>query len=343
MRILFDIVHPADVLFFKRPIEMLVARGDAVKIVSRHKDVACGLLDEFGFPHRVISRAGRGVFGLAAELIRRDFSLLKVTRRFHPDVMIGFGGVAISHVGRLTDTPSISFYDSENARLQARVTWPFISRLYVPESYSGPTPDMRTIRVPGTKELSYLHPSGFTPDWTQAVACGLDPERDNFFVRVVSWRANHDLGKSGWTDETLRSVIGRLGAMGKVHLSSERLLADDLEPLRYRGPISSVHHLMAHCRLLVGESATMASEAAILGVPAIYCGHDFPGYVRELEQAGLLRTVRPGETHRLPETIDAALASPVTAARDRYVAARPDWAGVVVTALDDVAGRCAGE
>ena len=121
------------------------------------------------------------------------------------------------------------------------------------------------------------------------------------------------------------------------------LLADDLEPLRYRGPISSVHHLMAHCRLLVGESATMASAAALLGVPAISCGHDFPGDVRELEQAGLLRTVRPGETHRLPATIDAALASPVTAARDRYVAARPDWAGVVVTALDDVAGRCAGE
>lgn len=60
--------------------------------------------------------------------------------------------------------------------------------------------------------------------------------------------------------------------------------------------------------------------------------------MRELEQAGLLRTLGPDQTHRLPETIDTALVTPVTAARDRYVAARPDWANVVVAALDKVAG-----
>lgn len=212
MRVLFDIVHPADVLFFKRPIEKLLARDD---------------------------------------------------------VMIGFGGIARSHVGRLTGTPSISFYDNENARLQASATWPFISQLYVPESYTGATPGRRTTRVPGTKELSYLHPNGFTPDFARAVACGLDPQRDNFFVRIVSWPANHDIGKSGWTAETLRRAIHQLGAKGNVHLSSEAPLTDDVDAVRYRGPISSVHHLMEHCRLLVGESATMASAAAILGVPAI--------------------------------------------------------------------------
>ena len=58
MRILVDIVHPADVLFFRHPLKRLMGEGAEVLIASREKDVACDLLDEFGLPHRVASRAG---------------------------------------------------------------------------------------------------------------------------------------------------------------------------------------------------------------------------------------------------------------------------------------------
>lgn len=340
MRVLIDIVHPADVLFFKRPIEMLKARGDVVEIISRRKDVACDLLEEFGLAHRAISTAGRGIFGLAIELIGRDWGMLRAVRRFRPDIMVGFGGVAISHVGRLTGIPAISFYDSENAKMQTRVTWPFISRLFVPESYSGPTPAGRTTRLAGTKELSYLHPSSFAPDRDRAISCGLDPDRENFFVRTVAWQANHDIGLGGWNADTLRAVVQQLSALGRVHLSSEGALLPELEPLRYRGPISGIHHLMACCRLLVGESATMASEAAILGVPAIYCGRDFPSYVRELEAAGLIVCVPVEACDELPALVSATLSRPRAQwakARERYMQGCPDWAQVIVQALETAA------
>lgn len=341
MRVLFDIVHPADVLFFKRPMEMLRERGDELTVLSRAKDVTCGLLDSFGIAHRPVSRAGSGRAGLAAELLRRDIAVFSEARKFRPDAMLGFGGVAISHVGRLLGIPAISFYDSENARLQTRITWPFIDKLYVPQSYAGPTPERRTTRLPGTKELSYLHPAAFHPDKDIACAGGLDPERDNVFLRVVDWRANHDLGKAGWTLEELRALISRLEVQAKIHLSSEINLPEDLASYHYRGSIQEVHHLMAHCRLYLGESATMASEAAILGVPAIYCGRDFPGYVRELEAAGLLRCRDDEATLLLDEEIDVQLArSPeeLRAARDRYVADKPDWAEAVIEAVDRLAG-----
>lgn len=342
MRVLFDIVHPADVLFFKRPLEMLAARSDDVLILSRHKDVACALLDEFGFAHRPVSTAGTGMVGLATELLRRDLAVIAAARKFRPDVMIGFGGVAISHAGRLLGIPAIGFYDSENARMQTRITLPFISRLYVPDSYSGRTPEGRTVRLAGTKELSYLHPKAFQPDRARAIEGGLDPDRDNFFVRVVSWRANHDIGKAGWSTETLHGVVNRLGALGRVHISSEIDLPEELDVLRYRGSISSVHHLMAQCRLFVGESATMASEAAVLGVPAIYSGRDFPGYVRALETAGLIRNLAEPGLEPVLGAIDAALARPATetkAARDSFVASCPDWAEAVIGALDDSVRR----
>jgi predicted glycosyltransferase len=77
---MIDIVHPADVLFFKRPIEMLMACCDAVEIASRRKDVACDLLDKFSMAHRAISSADLGIIGLATELIERDWALLAAWR-----------------------------------------------------------------------------------------------------------------------------------------------------------------------------------------------------------------------------------------------------------------------
>lgn len=341
MRVLFDIVHPADVLFFKRPIDALIARGDDVLILSRHKDVTCELLDGFGLAHKPASTAGKGLVGLATELIVRDLTTLRHALTFRPDVMVGFGGAAISHVGLLTRTKSVSFYDTEQASLQNRITWPFISALYVPSSYDGPTPAGRTVRVKGTKDLSYLHPDGFQPDMQRAVAAGLAPDRDNFFVRVVSWRANHDLGKTGWSPDVLRAVVARLSEVGHVHLSSEEPLPYDLQRYAYSGAKTAVHHVMAHCRLFIGESTTMASEAAVLGVPAIYAGGDLLGYVAELEAADLIRKIETITPDAMRSAIDDALAIPMAetrASRDAYVRQCPDWAEVIVEAIDQHGG-----
>src|SRR5690606_14564674 len=115
----------------------------------------------------------------------------------------GLGGVSISHVGFATGYPAISFYAADTANLQTRMTWPFITHLFVPESYAGPTPHGRTSRFPGVKELSYFHPENFVARDDLALTNGWDPERDNFLVRTVGWNANHDIGKSGWDEETL--------------------------------------------------------------------------------------------------------------------------------------------
>ena len=127
------------------------------------------------------------------------------------------------------------------------------------------------------KELSYFHPDSFKIDDGKAVRNGWSPHEDNFFIRAVMWRANHDIGKSGWSDEVFIALINKLKALGKVHISSERSLPEELEAFRYKGKKADVHHLMAKCRLYVGESACMAQEAAFLGAPAIYDGHDVLG------------------------------------------------------------------
>ena len=334
MRILIDIVHPADVLFFLRPIRFWQERGDELLVLSRHKDVTCDLLDEFGIAHIPVTTASKGLVGLGSELLKRSFATWRHARRFRPDVMAGFGGVSISHAGKLLGVPALSFYDTEEATLQARVTWPFITHVFVPESYAAPLPEDRFTRVSGIKELSYLHPDGFSPDWKKAQEAGLDPEQDNFFLRMVSWDANHDFGKQGWDAQTLRRVIARLP--GKIHLSSETPLPADLEQYRYRGQLSQVHHLIAHCRLVVGESATMAAEAAILGVPCIFSG-DYRGYIEELEKFGLIVQSPPQD---LPDAIATVLEEDRAShllKRDRYVEQAQDWALRIIDAVDTFA------
>jgi len=337
MRVLVDIVHPADVLVFRRTIKILRSRGDAVRIVSRRKDITCELLDALQLEHRPLTRAGKGRLGLARELLARDWRLMQEARRFQPDVMIGFGGVAISHVGRILGIPALAVYDSENAALQNRLSFPWLTHLYVPSSYTGPTPRGRTTRWPGIKSLAFLHPSSFAADRATAIRCGLDPSQENFFVRAVSWQANHDIGKAGWSSLVLQEVVGSLSKRGAVHLSSESLLPESLEPYRYRGPLHQVHHLLGCCRLYVGESATMACEAVLLGVPAVYCGHDLPGYVRDCERAGLLAHSEPGDAGKVSAAVARLLSTnPATVKRywEDFVPYKPDWTELIVAAID---------
>ncbi|MEN0078845.1 MAG: hypothetical protein AAF753_06985 [Pseudomonadota bacterium] len=342
MRVLFDIVHPADVLFFLRPMKALLAGGHEIRVCSRRKDIACELLDGFGIEHAPVSSAAQGKAGAALELVLRDAAIIAAARSFQPDVMVGFGGVAISHAGALLGIPSIAFYDSENAALQTRLAYPAVTKLYVPESYGGETPKRKTVRVPGVKELSYLHPDAFSPDRQIAIASSLDPDRQNVFIRLVAWRANHDWGKAGWSLVELQAVIDRFQGRAKIHISSEVALPEAMQAHRFTGKLTDAHHLLGHCDLYVGESATMAAEAAVLGVRSVFAGRDHLGYIEELHTEGLVASgpLSPGAS--LMDLVDVQMARDDAGVRrswQTYLAAKPDWSAVVLEALAAYAPR----
>lgn len=338
IRILFDLIHPANALLFYHAIQRLKRAGAEVRIASRHKDVLIPLLDEFGFEHTPISRAGSGKGGLAKELIQRDYRLWKIARSFRPHVMVGFGGVAISHVGKLTGIPSISFYDTEHAYLQIRLALPFISEWHVPDSWRGLEAEGRTFRFPGGKQFAYLHRDHFAPSAEIARAAGWDPTRDNFMIRTVAWRAAHDSGRSGISAERLREIVGFLGARGKVHISAEGDLPDDLEPMRCRGTAGQFHHLLAHCCLYCGESVTIASEAVMLGVPVLLQIDKDYGVVTEQQEAGLITRLRPEDDVRT--ALKNVLAEDIEALRRRsreYIASKGNMNDYVLTQIVRVA------
>lgn len=331
MRVLVDIVHPADVLFFARPIEQLLAEGHEVRVLSRHKDIATELLDELGIEHDPISRLREGRPALASEMLLRDARMLATALRFRPDVLVGFGGVAVAHVGAILRRRSVAFYDSESGTLQMKLTLPLIREWHVPRGFSGPEADGRTARYNGIKELSYFHPNGFRPDLEKAIEAGLDPDRENFFVRLVGWDAAHDLGKEGLAPGELLALISWLEERGKVHLSVEGWAPKELRRLLLQCSPLLAHHLMAYCVLYAGESATMAAEAAVLGTPGFFLADFDLGYIRELEAAGLVEHYLNSED-LLPAMADALYRGTehYHQLRDSFVGDRIDVAEYVV-------------
>jgi uncharacterized protein len=283
MRIVVDIVHPADVHFFKYAIRDWEARGHNVLVTVRDKEMTLQLLAAYGIGSTCISSQGRGLWGLFKELLIRDIRLYRIARRFRPDILAGFSGISVAHVGKLLGRPSIVFYDTEFARLSNALTYPFARVVCTPTCYNG-TIGAKQVKFPGYKELAYLHPHRFTPDPRIMQQLGIRPESKFFIVRFVSWEAAHDRQEKGLSDANKTRIIKELSRHGRVFISSEAKLPDVLLP--YRSPVSvdKMHHVMASATLYVGESATMASECAVLGVPAIFIATTGRGYTSEQQR-----------------------------------------------------------
>jgi predicted glycosyltransferase len=310
MRILVDLVHPADVHFFKYAIREWENRGHRVLITARDKDIALQLLKAYGFKFMCISSQGKGLWGMASELVTRDLRLFRIARLFRPDVLTGFTGISIAHVGKLLGKPSIVFYDTEFARLSNALTYPLATLVCTPDCYNGQI-GKKHIRFPGYKDLAYLHPHRFTPDPTVVREAGIDPESQYFIVRFVSWEAAHDRGEKGLSYSNKIKIVKELTKRGKVFISSEGKLSEELSAYRSSISVDKMHHLMAFAKLYIGESATMASECAMLGVPSIFIATTGRGYTAEQEKKyGLVLNFSDKEQEEAFDRMKEILAQP---------------------------------
>lgn len=278
MRILVDITHPAHVHFFRHVIHRWQNEGHAVCITSRDKDIAIQLLDEFGFEHTTIGHARRGVAGLGIELVERAWGLGRVIREFHPQVATAIAGTFIVYGCLPYRVPTVIFYDTEHAHLSNAITYPLAKAVVTPRAYQKDA-GAKHIRYNGYQELAYTDRRIFTPDPSALAAEGLEPGEPFIIVRLVNWGASHDVGDYGV--KNLRDVISALSPYGRVILSSEKTLPPDLQALTLCGPRQNMLHLQAFARLFFGESATMASECAMLGTPAIFLSTSRRGYIDE--------------------------------------------------------------
>ncbi|MBK0400379.1 hypothetical protein H0I76_14355 [Limibaculum sp. M0105] len=291
---LIDILHPAHVHFFREFHGEMAARGHELRVLSRHKDVATELLDAYGIQHEVISSQRPGRWRLAAELAQRVRSTSQEIRAFRPDVIVGLMGPSIALAGFVHRTRTLVFYDNETTdrlnRAVARLADAWISPRGFEHDYGS-----RHLRYDGYHELAYLHPARFTPDASRLRTHGIDPTQPYSLMRFVAWESIHDVGEIGFGAAGKRRAIELLSRLGRVYISSERPLPPEFEHYRLPLPVEDVHHALAFATVVVGESSTMASEAACLGTHAVFVSRSGRGVNTEQERRyGLVRTFHGG-------------------------------------------------
>lgn len=281
MRILVDITHPAHAHFFHHAINRWREQGHTVCITSRDKDLTLQLLDEFGFSHTALGTPRQGIVGLGIELVERAWGLGRVIRAFRPHVATAVAGTFLVYGCLPYRVPVVIFYDTEHANFSNAIAYPLAKAVVTPRAYQK-SAGKKHIRYNGYQELAYTHPSLFEPDSAVLALEGLEREEPFSIVRLVSWGASHDVGDRGV--RSLREVVDSLLPYGRVILSSEKAVPPDLQGLLLRGPRRNMLHLQAFAQLFFGESATMASECAMLGTPAIFLSTSRRGYIAEQQE-----------------------------------------------------------
>lgn len=335
MRIMIDILHPAHVHFFKNFCLDMRERGHDVLLTARVKDCATHLLDELALPHVVLSSSGKGWLNQGSELGLRTVRFIRLARTFRPDVLAGIMGPTIALAGVWLRRPAWVFYDTEFASATNRWVYPLATRVVTPDCYEGRVGGNHH-KYAGYHELAYLHPSRFTPDHRIIKGAGLDPEQPYIVARFVGWWATHDRGERGLSADQKIELVRELSRQAQVVISSEQPVPEELERFLYRGRVDQLHHVLAGAALYYGESATMASEAAVLGTPAIYIATTGRGYTNDQERYGLVKNYHDREFAESLRTATDMLRDPAhtkartAEARERMLADKIDVTNYLV-------------
>jgi len=268
LRVLVDVAHPAHAHLFRNAVDALAARGHDVRVAAREKDVTTALLDAHGLDYVVCSATRDGPLALPREWAVRELSLYRYARQFRPDVVLSHLNPAAAHVAAAVGAESIVFHDTEVASAAEGVTLPFVDTVCTPAEFTRDLPGEH-VRYAGFHELAYLHPARFDPDPDVLRRRGVDPGASFSVVRLVSMDAHHDVGADGFDGETVRRLVDRLADHGDVYLSTEGPLPEAFAD--HALPVASheLLDLLAYADCYVGDSGTMATEAGVLGTPAV--------------------------------------------------------------------------
>lgn len=312
MRILIDICHPAHVHLFRNFIKEMENIGHQFWITVKNDASSKQLLQFYNIPFIQIGDKKDSLFGKGLSQLRYNWIVRKLVRK--NKIAMGMGSsITVAHVSKLTKMHSVVF-DEDDDQVEPLFTFfvhPFSDYLLSPDVLRNKRRKKSTIYYSGYHELASLHPKRFVLDSQVMHEIGMKPGEMFFILRFNAFKAHHDIGISGLSLEDKRRLIAKLTEKGKVFITMERELEPEFEKYRLRISPEKIHSLIYYATMLIGDSQTMTSEAAILGTPALKC-NSFAGKLavpNELENKyQLCFSFQPTEVNRLFDKLEELLA-----------------------------------
>ena len=292
MKILIDIGHPAHVHYFRNFISLMQEKGHEFLIVARDKEVTHTLLKKYEINYYSRGRGAASLIGKIIYTISADLIILKLARNWQPDIFLSFGSPYAAHISKLLRKPHIAFTDTEHAKLGILAFAPFTETIVTPDCFYKNFP-AKQIRFKSYFELCYLSPKYFKPDPSIRNMLNIKDSSKVVLFRFISWGASHDIGQKGIPNDVKIKLVKLFEKKGyQVLISAEGLMSSELESYRIKISPEKIHDVLSTIDVFIGESGTMATEAAILGTPSIYVNSLDAGVFQDEVKYGLLYSFR---------------------------------------------------
>lgn len=300
MRYLIFTNTPAHVHLYKFAVKELQRHGHDVLVLARDYGCTTDLLDWYDLPYAVYGFCGTNKSSLFRNLPGHFRGIISQTRTFEPDMVFGMGTYA-AVAGTLARVPTVLILDSEPTSLDHSIATPLANAVLTPASFQKDL-GVNHYEFDGFKECAYIHPDLDTEQTGVRAQLGLDAGESFSIIRFNAFGSHHDVGNGGFSPTQRRELIRTLNQHTTVFVSDEGENLDlqelparpfDLHPAR-------LHDALAEADLLLADTQTMVTEAALLGTPAIrsnaFVGEDDMGNFIELEREGLIYNHREFET-----------------------------------------------
>ena len=270
MKILIDIAHPAHVHLIKNSYFELKSKGHTVIVTVKDIPSAIQLLKLFEIPYVYLGGKSDSLVGKGFLQLKFNFLLWKIVLREKIDIAFG-SSLTVAQLSKFTRVKSIILDDDDDEvePLFVKYAHPAADTILSPACAIRKTTKM--IGYAGYHELAYLHPNRFTPDISVLNEIGVLPDEKYFILRFNAFKAHHDAGVQGLSIENKRRIIELLKPFGRVFITTERNIDDEFKPYQLKVSPDKAHSLMYYATMLIGDSQTMTSEAALMGTPAIRC------------------------------------------------------------------------
>jgi len=287
MKILIDLGHPGHIHYFKNFIWQMEGRGHVFCLVARDKEVLQILLKEYNFDFINRGKGGKSIFGKLLYIIKADYIIWKIANKFKPDLFLSFASTYAAHVSKIFGKPHIALDDTEHAKFELMMYMPFTESVLNPYCFRKEL-GQKQIYFDSFIELLYLNKNYFKPNKKVLDLLGVKENEKYALIRFVSWDASHDINQKGLSIENKIDIAELLSKDMKVFISSEGQVPQEIKKYELSISPQFLHDVLYFATLYIGEGATTASEAALLGTPSIYINSLNLGYIEEEIKAGLV-------------------------------------------------------
>ena len=304
MRILFDILHPAHLNFYKKTIQYLQAEHDVTVLVRHRGDLVDFANKELNVPIKVVGRHYGSRIGKLFGLFHRICYLICEGWKNPYDVATSHGGFYVSIASWIMGKRSVVFYDNAEYKLLFFLCRRFSSKFVIPQLLGIKGKNIGTFN--GYKELAYLN--RFKPE-KEILEKYKVKKKKYIFIRQIA-----HISLDYWSDDSSQNMKGILDYLYQnnfsVIASVEEGATQILEFREFDNiyvlpeSTSEMHTLLYYAKCVISSGDTVAREAALLGTPAIYIGGRDMKINSELINLGRLNC--PDATEIIP-TLESTL------------------------------------